>query len=168
MNYGTSRNERTSSLLDPTFIKLDGRTLSQLYEDTKTFAKTVVFEEDDETFNWEVFFEAGSQYLEALEENPSGPIHQKDCPPHLGLFLAFLQLFQSVQQQFNTLSGQHIKFFYQKILGKETFGMKEDHVFIFLELARNTTKVHLEKGTALVAGKDIDKNDRGQNDARNH
>ena len=158
MNYGTSRKERTSNLLDPAFIKLDGRTLSQLFEESKAFAKTVVFEEGDVTSDWEAFFEAGSDYLKSLDGQVINPISQKDCPPHLGLFLAFLQLFQSVQQQYNSLSEQHIKFFYQKILGKEAFGMKEDHVYIFFELARNTAKLHLEKGTALIAGKDINKN----------
>ncbi len=159
MNYGTSRNERASNSLNPSNFKLDGRSLTELYEEAKIFAKSVVYEEGDLTGNWEHFFEEGEAYIKRIEKKSLQAHELKDCPPHLGLFIAFLQLFQSVQEQFNSLSAAHLKFFYQKILAQEAFKMKEDHAYVFLELARNTAKFYLEKGTKLLAGKDAHKKD---------
>ncbi len=159
MNQGTSRTERALSSLNPTNFKLDARSITELFEDTKIFAKTVVFEDADISTDWEAFFEEGQQYLEKVQATSLKSNLLKDCPPHLGLFLAFLQLFQSVQEQFNALSAAHLKFFYQKILKQEAFKMKPDHAYIFLELARNTAKLYLEKGTEMIAGKDADNND---------
>lgn len=158
MNRGTSRKERAVRSLDPSYFKLDGRSLSDLFKETLDFSKKVVYEEKEISGSWESFFEEGQSYLQKVENDEFSRNYEKNCPPHLSLFLSFLKLFQSVQKQFNSLTKEHLLFFYRKILDQEKFGLIGDKVYIFPEMARNSEKFHLKKGSKLLAGKDLYKN----------
>lgn len=158
MNKGTSRKERAASSLNPSDFRLDGRTLSDLLEEVQEFSKQVVYEEKGISTSWEAFFEEALPYLKAVENDDFSGTSEKNCPPHLSLFLTFLGLFQSVQKQFNALSKEHLLFFYKKVLDQEKLGILGDKVYVFPQLARNIDQFYLEKGSALVAGKDENKN----------
>ncbi|MGB6152074.1 MAG: hypothetical protein WBG48_08790, partial [Pricia sp.] len=159
MNQGTSRKERAPSALNPSSFKLDGRTLKDIYEDTRTFAKTVIFEEEGRTYDWQALFDEGLLYQEITESGSLRELSTKECPPHLALFFSFLNLFSLVQGQFNSLNREHLLFFYKKVLKQRTFPVAADKVYLFMELARNNDKYLLEKGTGLLAGKSPDKKD---------
>ncbi|HET8736303.1 MAG TPA: hypothetical protein VFM69_06875 [Pricia sp.] len=159
MNQGTSRNERALSTLDPSSVKLDSRTLKDIFEDTRTFAKTVVFEGEGKSYTWKPLFDEGLLYLEGIESGSLKERATKECPPHLALFFSFLNLFSSVQKQLNSLNREHLLFFYKKILRQTTFPVAADQVYTFMELARNNEKYLLEKGTGLLAGKSPNKKD---------
>lgn len=158
MKQGTSRKERALSALNPSSFKLDSRSLTDIYEDTKTFAKTIVFEESGASYTWEALFEEGATYLETAEESSFDQLSYKACPPHIALFFSFVKLLLTVQEQYNTLTKEHLLFFYKRVLGQSSYPMTGDKVFLFMELARNVDKFHLDEGAEFLAGRDSNKN----------
>ncbi len=78
---------------------------------------------------------------------------------HMGLFLAFLQLFQTAQRQLNEITGRHLDFYYQKVLQFSEKPEVSDRVHLVFELAKQVDTHLLEAGTVLKAGKDSQGND---------
>ncbi|SFD73861.1 Baseplate J-like protein [Chitinophaga sp. CF118] len=74
--------------------------------------------------------------------------------PHVGLLYAFLQLFGQVKTQMNTISRQHLNFFYEQVLQLKKKPLTPDHVHVVAELAKQLPDYLLKKDTALKAGKD--------------
>jgi hypothetical protein len=84
---------------------------------------------------------------ESLEKYPS---HQ----PHFALLLSFLELFKYAQENINTITESHLKFFYEEILHIGRQKEIPDQVHLIFELAKNFTSYVLPIGTLLKAGKD--------------
>ncbi|MBV7530821.1 hypothetical protein [Chitinophaga sp. sic0106] len=90
----------------------------------------------------------GDAYMQfALKEFPS---HQ----PHMGLFIAFLQLFRLVQQQANGITGRMLDFYYRDVLHLEEKPSVPDRAHVIFELAKDVVSYPVDPGTALSAGKD--------------
>ncbi|MCC6411370.1 MAG: hypothetical protein IT270_06905 [Saprospiraceae bacterium] len=86
-----------------------------------------------------------------LEETISKyPQHE----PHIALFLAFISIFKIAQQHQNTLTREHLNFYYKDILGLKPNPAKPDAAHIVFTLAKNFEPHLLEKHLALNAGKD--------------
>lgn len=91
--------------------------------------------------------EAPAFLQETLEKWPS---HE----PHMGLFLTFLQMFQTAQAQLNELTGRHLDFYYQKVLQFNQKPAVSDRVHLIFELAKQVGTHPVPAGTLLKAGKD--------------
>lgn len=160
MSQDTNQKERIPEALHPDFFRVDERSLHDLYLEAQKLAGALNFYESTEkeaTTSWSAFFEEVSSYLNQLvvpDEMNSSMEYSGHCPPHLGLFLAFLKLFQYNQSRLNELTSAHLNFFYQKILKQEKREMKPDKVFVFFGLARNTKQYLLPRRSSLLAGKD--------------
>ena len=90
----------------------------------------------------------GEAYMQfALQEFPA---HQ----PHMGLFIAFLQLFRFVQQQANGITGRMLDFYYRDVLHLEESPSVPDRAHVIFELAKDVASYAVDPGTALSAGKD--------------
>lgn len=74
--------------------------------------------------------------------------------PHVGLLYSFLELFAQVKNQINTISRQHLNFFYEEVLQLKKKPLTPDHVHIVAELAKQLPDYLLKKDTDLKAGKD--------------
>lgn len=74
--------------------------------------------------------------------------------PHYALFLAFIQLFQSSQNNLNTLTQRHLDFYYKDIL--RLFPKKEtpSSVHILVELAKQVKDYVIQQHAGYQAGKD--------------
>jgi hypothetical protein len=80
---------------------------------------------------------------------------QQKHQPHVGLLYAFLQLFGQVKTQMNTISRQHLNFFYEEVLLLKKKPLTPDHVHVVAELAKQLPDYLLKKDTGLKAGKDV-------------
>lgn len=159
MNQGTSRKDRALKALDPESFKMDTRSLRDIYADNQHFAAAVIFEDRGGSHTWEALFEEGFYYLEAADNEDYNTFLHKNCPPHLAVFLSFLRLFKSLQQEYNGLAQEHLSFFFERVLGQKPQTLKGDKVYLFFELAKNTERFKLEKETSFPAGKNIQKGD---------
>jgi len=73
---------------------------------------------------------------------------------HIGLFIAFLQVFAHAQQHMNGLTARHLDYYYERILGLERREAIPDKAHVIFELAKNVTEFLVPEGTKLNAGKD--------------
>lgn len=74
--------------------------------------------------------------------------------PHYALFLAFLKLFQTVQQSANTLTKRHLDFYYNEVLRLQPKPAVANKVHLLVTLAKQVSQHILVQGTRLKAGKD--------------
>lgn len=87
---------------------------------------------------------------ETLEQYPQ---HQ----PHMGLFLAFLKLFQVAQGHQNTLTRRHLNFYFREVLQIDPIPAQADEVHLVFQLAKGFEEQLVKQGTDLKAGKDANK-----------
>ncbi len=79
--------------------------------------------------------------------------------PHLGLLFTFLRLFEFLQNDLNGLSGKHLKFFYENVLGIKPRKVVPDQAHLVLEIQKNLDQYLLKAGTRFQNGKDKNGND---------
>ena len=91
--------------------------------------------------------EAPSYFEKTLEDYPE---HQ----PQIALFLAFLQIFEVAQDHLNTITAEHLRFYYQEVLRLEHRPQTPDQVHVLFELAKNASPHRVMAETLLKAGKD--------------
>lgn len=73
---------------------------------------------------------------------------------HYTLFLAFLKLFRFPQEHINTLTQQHLDFYYKEVLKLLPKKAVPNQAHILVELAKPVNSHLLPKGTLFKAGKD--------------
>lgn len=74
--------------------------------------------------------------------------------PHVGLLLAFLDLFANSRGEINGLTRRHLDFYYRDVLGLELREAEPDRAAVLIELAKTVDEHKLTAGTGFKAGKD--------------
>jgi hypothetical protein len=163
MGKGTSQTERRLAALSTQQLKVDERSITDLYEEVQRTASAIKFYEGPGKVaarDWSVFFKDAQHYFNILSgNNKSKSGIEQNCPPHLALLIAFLKLYGYTQDQLNDLTSWHLDFFYTKVLSERKRLATPDKVYVFFELARNVDQYVLAKGEKLLAGK----NAKGEN-----
>jgi len=75
--------------------------------------------------------------------------------PHYGLYLTFVKLFKTAQQELNSYSQKHLDFYYKDILRLKNKNPIPDKVHLTFELQKNIPAHLLRKGILFKGGKDI-------------
>lgn len=151
---GASQHARITAELKGDFVLVDERSLADLLEFARQYAKSVkYFDHTGATPNtvngaWDAFFDFDTAAIERQL------LARNDFEPHLALYLAFVQLLQHAQQQVNTITRQHLDFYYQQVLGLQHLNGRPDEVHVVFELAKNITEQFVGEGVLLDAGKD--------------
>ncbi|MEM6380811.1 MAG: hypothetical protein AAF705_21720, partial [Bacteroidota bacterium] len=143
---------------------------------------TPVFELDEETGDFKIpdlnepelwittakdrlenlFTEAYNVLFQIIQTAPTHfqqSLQRNDHRPHITLFLAFLELFQLIQNDLNQLPRRHLDFYYKEVLQLKTKAAIADKVHLFFELAKNIEEHELKKAVRFKAGKDSEGND---------
>ena len=74
--------------------------------------------------------------------------------PHYGLWLSFLKLFSTNQDDANGLTERHLEHYYEEVLQLCRQDPRPDQVHLLFELSKNIEEHLLEAGTRFKAGKD--------------
>lgn len=90
---------------------------------------------------------AGDMLTASLENSSSHYAHH-------GLLLAFLRLFGLVQEEMNKFTRKHLEYYYQRVLQLTPAPATPDAVHAVFVPAKTTESHLIEKGTALLGGKD--------------
>jgi hypothetical protein len=85
-----------------------------------------------------------------------GGLSRTDWPPHLALFMAFLQAYLVAQRDLNEMTGRHLRYYYENVLQLRRRPAQPDQVNIVIEPSKNTVSFLLPAGTLLDAGKMAD------------
>lgn len=88
------------------------------------------------------------QAVQYLKEHP---ILQGTYTPHLGLLIAFLQLFRHLRTQINRLTREHLDFYYQRVLDIGFLPEVADKVHLVFEADLNVARVHLPVDLRVLA-----------------
>jgi len=97
-------------------------------------------------------FNLHSEIIHWAEEMFQKSLLRKDIPPHIGLLLTYLDLFQEQQKAINTITQRHLEFYYKSVLKAEKKAASPDQTFITIELAKDIDKLLLPKGTPFSGG----------------
>ena len=157
---GTNQLQRLLPGLEADYVVPDERSLADLLDYARRVAAEVRYYDlsGQSTGDWQAFLEAllvpGTDRIRPTEELQLLLLSRSDWPPHLVLFLAFLRLFQHLQDDLNELTRRHLLHYYVKQLGLLPHAPERDSVHAILELAQNAAATRLPAGTLLDGGKD--------------
>ncbi|SDU58326.1 baseplate J/gp47 family protein [Desulfobacula phenolica] len=84
-----------------------------------------------------------------LEKSLKSQIHS----PSTGLYLAFLRLFEKIQEEQNLFTSRHLDFYYNEILKCRVQNPVPDKAYLCFKKAPGTENVFLPKGTGFSAPK---------------
>lgn len=79
---------------------------------------------------------------------------KNDHRPDIGLYIAFLDLFEHVQRQLNTLTEKHLDFYYYDVLKLAQRDFRPDQAHVYFRIAEHIDTYFIPKGTLLQAGTD--------------
>lgn len=74
--------------------------------------------------------------------------------PALGLYMAFLKLFEKVQENANSFTHRHLDFYYENILKARIQPQRPESVYLLLRPQAKAQHALIKKGMEFVAGKD--------------
>ncbi len=74
--------------------------------------------------------------------------------PHMALYISFLKLYNSLQQELNQLPARHMDFYFSDFLRLHPADAQPELVHVLTELNKNVPKYLLPAGTLLDGGKD--------------
>lgn len=149
---GLSQQQRTKTvLLNKDFVLPDERTLDDLVAFAKNYAKNIKFFDltNTATGDWSNLFDYAidtKTIKEAIEKGTN-------FEPHYALYLAFIQLFQTAQNQLNGVTKRHLDFYYEQVLNLNKLDGEPDDVHVVFELAKNIVNQEITAATLLDAGK---------------
>ncbi len=158
---GTSQARRHQPALDPDFVSVDERSPQDLLAFARDYAKTLnYFDSDNQPAgDWSALLpedldlDTVVDYMAAPEKFTTLEARLLNRP-HFVLFLAFLKLFRLAQERLNTLTHEHLDFYYQQVLGMTRKKAIPDRTHVFVDLASGASQALLPAGTMLTAGRD--------------
>lgn len=151
---GTNQQHRFLKALAPDSVRLNDFSLEQWMSFAYDFAKQINFFDKNNSQtpsgDWQDFFKSKNEIQEFLNQVETGG----NIPPHLALFVTFIQLLEFPKIQLNHLTQRHLDYYYRNILQIEKLPAVPDKVYLLFELAKKATEEYLPIGTAFDGGKD--------------
>jgi len=88
-------------------------------------------------------------FLDSIENNSN---HKA----HTGLMLAFLKIYQHLQNDINAISIKHLDFYYNDILNQNPMGLLPKKMFLSIDIDENIEVYNLDSHQRIVAGQNED------------
>jgi hypothetical protein len=79
---------------------------------------------------------------------------QDDHQPHIGLLLAFLQLYRHVRDDINRIPERQLRFYFEQVLGMRRRPRHPDRMLLHFGIDELRAPIRLPAGTRVVAGQD--------------
>jgi hypothetical protein len=151
---GQSQGERMPPALRTDFAQVDERTTEDLLRFAKNFAPFVNYYRNNITLpaaDWTKFFsyQDDAKTLASLAQGSDA-----GTPPHLALFLSFLELYRKPQAIINRFTGRHLDFYYREVLQLTKKPPVPDRAHLLVELKKKSPPIVLSGEHVLSAGKD--------------
>lgn len=158
---GVSQRDRLLRELEPDYVAVDERDLSDLLTFVQEYATKLNYYDESNTINgdWSGFFAGDVKQMVAYINNPESFADDESTlrqlsQPHLVLLFTFLQLLRYPQQQFKALTQRYLDFYYQEVLKLTTKAEVADKINVIFELVQGEDTHLIQKGTLLDAGQD--------------
>jgi hypothetical protein len=148
---GTNQEDRQLAALDPSFVQIDGYSVTDRLRAWHAFAEELryVNEANQVDGNWQdlLIGPAAQQLIAAGRESEAA------LAPHQALQLVFARMLTQVQDDLNSLSEKHLRFYYEQVLGFGRQSVLADVVHVLVEPTRSAGPTLLPAGSRLQAGK---------------
>ena len=158
---GTSQRQRLLDLLRPENVPIDNRSPQDLMLFLSKLAPEFVYYnfKNQPDGGWQGFFrplenEAGEINRDSIIEFLLQTKQRNDSNIFLSTLLAFFHLYSFLQDDINHLTAEHLKFYYEEVLGFKRKPAVPDQVHMLFELTPGAEPVRIPTGTALRAGND--------------
>ncbi len=161
---GQAQTQRMPAMLHPENAPVDNRTTQDMLEYIFTISKDIKYfdQSNPQTIkltsdegNWQELLSYNQTDFTALWSKLEEFKSKNTLPPHISLLLGFLELYKEPKRLMNTITGRHLDFYYQEVLGLKKNSPVADKVHVVFELKKNTLPVLLKANeTKLTAGKD--------------
>ena len=79
-----------------------------------------------------------------------------DHDPHIGLLLAFFNLYEYPRKKINDFSTDHLDFFYKKILKQKPRGKSPNRLYMNIEINNDYESVYIPKEKEIIVGQEED------------
>lgn len=157
---GQTQQDRMPAWLDPKKVPLDDRSRKQLLQYIYTISKELNYFDhstltDNPEGNWQELLNYNQPDFEQLYEVLLQLESKRSLPPHFSLLFTFLELYKEPQRLLNNVTGRHLDFYYEEVLGLKKNLPVPDKAHVVFELKKNTAACLLKANeTKLDAGKD--------------
>ncbi|MBS0032278.1 hypothetical protein ACTJJ0_33805 [Chitinophaga sp. 22321] len=84
-------------------------------------------------------------------------LRERQHTPHMGLLMAFTELYKHLQDQINEIPKRHLDYYYRTILGMQPLAAVPDRVHILIMPAPQVNNLFLDKGEIVLAPSPIRK-----------
>lgn len=85
--------------------------------------------------------------------------NKQDHEPHIGLLIAFLQLFSQLQEEMNTVPDRLLTYYFEQILGQVRKEQEPDTVQCYASIDEDIDQVFVPKHARILAGQNEEGND---------
>lgn len=85
--------------------------------------------------------------------------NKQDHEPHIGLLIAFFQLFSQLQEEMNTVPDRLLTYYFEKILGQVRKEQEPDTVQCYATIDEDVDQVFVPKNARIMAGQNEEGND---------
>jgi hypothetical protein len=155
---GQSQDERLPPELGRHFADIDERSRETLLAQARALAKLLPFYQANGAVvpgGWSSFFPEGdSTAFPKRDDAVLLTTADGTVPPHLGLFLSFLELYRFPQQAINENTGKHLDFQFRRVLRFEPRPAQPDRAHLVLELKKGSEPLVIAPTQSFSAGKD--------------
>ncbi len=160
---GTSQATRQLAALQPTFARVEERSLPDLLAFAQAFARELAYYDGEDAErpqgDWSQLL-AGAADLEragAFVGDPAS-VSAADAAtfsrPHVALLLVVLQLIEGTRARANDLTRRHLEYFYRDVLRMTRKPAVPDLVHVLVTPDVQVDRLALPAGTSLLAGRD--------------
>lgn len=150
---GQQQSGRMPSSLRDGFVDIDEHSSADLVRFVKRLAPLINFYDvaDAETAagDWQSFFPFSEQEIAAWLQTRDG-----QCSPHLALVRCFLELYREPQGLMNKLTGEHLDFYFRRVLRMSPNDPVPDRAHLQLALKKNSGAVLITPAHQFSGGKD--------------
>lgn len=108
--------------------------------------------------NFHSFYNTILLFKESAKKHLPVSLKSETHSSAMGLYIAFITLFQKAQQKINTFTQTHLDFYYNDILKVQPCKILPDSAYLILHPDGEDTKVLIKEGTEFTAG--IDENNK--------
>jgi hypothetical protein len=161
---GQTQSQRMPFMLNPANAPADSRDMKAMLEYVFKISKELKYfdhtnpqkpEPGTNEGNWQEILNYNETDFTALWNRMQLLKQNQSVPPHISLLFAFLELYQEPHRLLNTLTGRHLDFYYNEVLGLKKNEPVPDKAHLVFELKKNIPPVLLKKDiTKATAGKD--------------
>ena len=85
--------------------------------------------------------------------------NKQDHEPHIGLLIAFFQLFSQLQEEMNTVPDRLLTYYFEQILGQVRKQQEADTVQCYATIDEDLEQVFVPKNSRILAGQNEEGND---------